>query len=454
MIASRKITLPLDRLVAAADKMSTGDYAVRVDLSPGDELGRLGTAFNAMAGHVQESHRRLEVKVQELRVAQDQLLQTERMDACGKLAGGVAHDFNNLLSVIIGETDLALLDRDVDPRLRESFASIRKAGEHAAVLTQQLLAFSKRQLVQPTVFNLNDVLMDESKVLRPLIPEGIELLTRTSAADAWVFADRTQIAQVIRNLVVNARDAMSKRGKLIVATSNVTLEASCTYNGREMLPGAYILLTVSDTGAGMSDEMKAHVFEPFFTTKALGEGTNLGLATCFEIVTQSGGHIAVDGEAVVGTAFNVFLPQVPAATHRIETDTTKPPRGTEIILLTEDDDSVRQVAARILQGQGYCVLQAASAGDALRILTASDVKLDLLLTDVVLPRMGGRELAERAQKARPGIRVLFVSGYTNDVILQHRLIAHQVALVQKPFTAESLGRKVREVLDAPARSPF
>jgi two-component system cell cycle sensor histidine kinase/response regulator CckA len=434
--------------------MSTGDYAVRVDPSGGDELGRLGTAFNAMASHVQDSHRRLEAEVEDLRVTQEQLVHTERMDACAKLAGGVAHDFNNLLSVIIGETDLALLSAAVDPLLREALAAIRAASERAAVLTHQLLALSKRQLVQPTVFNLNDVLKNESRKLRPLITEGIELLTHPSARDAWVLADKAQIEQVIRSLVDNAREAMPKKGKLILETSNVTLDASCTQNGREMLPGAYVLLTVSDTRATMTDEVQAHIFEPFFATKTLGDTTGLGLATCFEIVTQSGGHIAVDSKTVVGTAFKVFLPRVPAATQRIAADTAAPAKGSEIILLTEDDDAVRQVAARILQGQGYLVLQAASASDALRILTASDVKLDLLLTDVVLPRMGGRELAERAQKARPGIRVLFASGYTNDVILQHRLIANQVALVQKPFTAESLGRKVREVLDSPARSLF
>jgi two-component system cell cycle sensor histidine kinase/response regulator CckA len=369
--------------------------------------------------------------------------------AVGHLCGGVAHELNNLLSVILGECDLALMFGAVNPQSRESFDAIRHAGKEAALLTRQLLAYSKRQIVQPAVFDLNELLRVAGGARPGLLEENVALLTRFQPNGAWVNADQSQLELVLRNLVRNAREAMPTGGKLTLETAIEQVEDSGPRSRLGLPSGEYVVLTVADTGLGMTAAVKKHLFEPFFTTKPVGKGTGLGLATCAEIVKQSGGRITVESEADEGTTMRLYLPGV-----RGEASPLSPGAhasgGGEIILLTDDDDAVRHVAARILRTQGYRVLQAASAAEALRMLTASDMAIDLLLTDVVLPQMGGRELAERARAARPGIRVLFASGYTTDVILQHQLLARDVALITKPFTAESLGRKVRAALDAPA----
>lgn len=398
-----------------------------------------------MAERVEETRRRLEDKVEELRSAQEKFAHAQRMEAVGRLAGGIAHDFNNLLTVILGETELALMAPANDAPA--SLIEIRQAGERAAVLTRQLLAFSRRQLVEPTVFSVNEMTLDLEKMLTRLIGEHIQLVSRTNAEVPTVRADRGQIEQVMVNLVVNARDAMPTGGQITIETVTVRLDATYVQTRADVTPGDYVLISVSDTGHGMSAEVQSHLFEPFFTTKERSRGTGLGLATSYGIVKQSGGHIAAYSEAGVGTTMRVYLPCVYELAEARPAREETLPRGSETILLVEDDPPVRATAARILAAQGYQVLEAGDGNSALATLTAPGPRPALLITDVVLPGMGGRELAEEVARRHPEIRILFVSGYTDDAILQHRLVDRDVTLLQKPFTASSLAGKVREVLD-------
>jgi signal transduction histidine kinase/CheY-like chemotaxis protein len=446
-LISRKVTAPLRQLTAASQAITAGDYSGRVRLHRQDELGQLGTAFNVMAQRVEETHKRLEDKIEELRSTQEQFAHAQRMEAVGRLAGGVAHDFNNLLTVILGETELALQGGGGQEN-RETLGEIQRAGERAAVLTRQLLAFSRRQLIEPTVFSVNELVVDLEKMLTRLIGEDITLSTRPVAGVPTVRADRGQVEQVVVNLVVNARDAMPRGGRITIETSTVQLDAAYAQTRPDVVPGEYVMISVSDTGHGMSAEVRAHLFEPFFTTKDHSKGTGLGLATSYGIVKQSGGHIAAYSEENVGTTMRVYLPCVNSLPDARAEQNRVLPKGTETILLVEDEVAVRQTAARILTAQGYHILEAANADDALEQLNGPRREIHLMLTDVVLPGMGGRELAERVCVLRPEIKVLFASGYTDDVILQHRLVERDVKLVQKPFTATTLSTKVREALDA------
>ncbi len=448
-LLTRRITRRLGRLADAAE--SVGSSAETGTASgpalPGDELTRLGVAFDRMSARVTESHRALEANVAELRATQDRFAHTQRMEAVGRLAGGIAHDFNNLLTVILGGVELALMsDEPVD---RETLLDIRAAGDRAAGLTAQLLAFSRRQLTAPTVLDMNDVTRELDRMLVRLIGENVRLATRPSTIAATVRADRGQIEQVLVNLAVNARDAMPDGGTILIEVGQTTLSEDYARTRTDAAPGDYVVVAVSDTGTGMTEAVKSHLFEPFFTTKEPGKGTGLGLATCYGIVRQSGGHISVYSEPGVGTTVRVYLPYVGTTAPDADRVTPHLPRGEETILLVEDEAGVRQVAARILAGRGYRVVEAADAETALTLLAATPA-IELVVTDVVLPGIGGRVLAERAAELRPGIRVLFMSGYTDDVVLQHRLISRDIAFVQKPFTPESLGRGVREVLDRPA----
>ena len=441
----RRMTLPLRHLTEAADAISQGDYSRRVRFHRENELGTLATAFNLMAERVEETHRRLEAKVSELRSTQEQFAHAQRMEAVGRLAGGIAHDFNNLLTVILGETELALKMPDENPE--PALTEIRRAGERAAVLTRQLLAFSRRQLVEPVVFSVNEVVLDLEKMLTRLIGEDINLVTKPAAEIPTVRADRGQIEQVFVNLVVNSRDAMPKGGRLTIETFTVRLDATYAQSRSDVVPGDYVMVSVSDTGHGMTADTQSHLFEPFFTTKDRSRGTGLGLATSYGIVKQSGGHIAAYSEPGVGTTMRVYLPcvhQLPDVRPKREESM---PRGTETILLVEDDLPVRATAARILVNQGYRIIEAGNADDALEVIRGNGAPIALMITDVVLPGIGGRELAEQVAALRPDIRILYVSGYTDDVILQHRLVERDVTLLQKPFTASSLSAKVREVLD-------
>jgi CheY-like chemotaxis protein len=367
----------------------------------------------------------------------------------GRLAGGVAHDFNNLLSVILGWTEMAMAELPAGHAVRPSLEEVLKAGEGAASLTRQLLAFSRQQVVEPTLFNANDLVVEMDKMFRRLIGEDIQLVTRTDPALGTVKMDRGQLEQVLMNLVVNTRDAMPEGGKLTIETANVVLDAEYPRTHADVMPGDYVMLAVSDSGAGMNEEVKTHLFEPFFTTKERGKGTGLGLATCYGIVKQAGGHIVVDSEEGVGTTIKIYLPRRHEAAEAVARLRKKTPvHGVETILLVEDEPAVRRVTARMLEAQGYRVLSTSSGEEALRVIEEAREPMQLLLTDVVLSGgMSGRVLADRVHALRPELKVLFASGYTSDVTILHGLLEQSVALVQKPFTAELLGRKVREVLD-------
>ena len=389
------------------------------------------------------------VDVTELRNAQEKFTQAQKMEAVGRLAGGVAHDFNNLLTVILTDTEVVRSSLPAGSEEAELLAEVRRAGESAVGLTRQLLAFSRKQLVEPTVFNLNDAVTDISKMLRRLIGEDVRLETKLVGGNASIRADRGQIEQVLTNLAVNARDAMPQGGSLTLETKVVRIDESLRESIPELPVGEYIVLAVSDTGNGMSEETRAHAFEPFFTTKGLGKGTGLGLATCHGIVKQSGGHVTLYSEVGVGTTFRIYLPRVAAAAEAVEAAVAPTtPKGNETILVVEDDPGVRRVGARLLRAQGYRVLEAEDAVAAQHVLREHTGVIDLLFTDVVLPGVGGRELAERVRDARPSVKVLFTSGYTDDVILRHQLISHDVAILQKPYSQSTLSQKVRAVLDA------
>ena len=377
-----------------------------------------------------------------------QYLQAQKMESVGRLAGGVAHDFNNLLTVINGYSDLLLSRMGPHDELRASLEQIRKAGAHAAELTQKLLAFSRKQLVQPRRLNLNLVVAEAREMVGRLIGEDIELITEVSPALGSVVADPGQMHQVLMNLVVNARDAMPHGGRIVVEAKNVEVDGSLAGQYPDLAPGSYVCLRVTDTGTGMSDDVKQHLFEPFFTTKEAGRGTGLGLSTIYGIVHQCGGWIGVTSEAGRGTTFHIYLP-------RIKPDFAEQPgagtsaaqlRGAETVLVVEDQDAVRQLTSTILEGYGYRVLQASSGPEALALAERYPKPIHLLLSDIILPHMDGRVLAEKLRAARPEIKVLHISGYTEDMISYGRALASDLTFLPKPFTAEALVTKVRETL--------
>jgi two-component system cell cycle sensor histidine kinase/response regulator CckA len=381
-----------------------------------------------------------------------QLLHAQKMEAVGRLAGGLAHDFNNILSVILSYAELICDDIHLEEPLRADVSEIKAAGLRAADLTRQLLAFSRQQVLDPKVLNLNQSLAGMEKMLRRLLGADIEITILPAVGLGNVKADPGQVEQIIMNLAVNARDAMPQGGKLTIETANIELDDDYAREHHEVRAGSHVLMAVSDTGAGMDKETVARIFDPFFTTKEQGKGTGLGLATVFGIVKQSGGHIFVYSEPGKGSAFKIYLPKVgarideaPAAEHEPLLE-----RGGYTILLVEDGDQVRNLARTILRRQGFVVLDAPNGGEALLICERHEGNIDLLLTDVVLPRMSGRQLAERLVPMRPGMKVLYMSGYTDDAILQHGIIDSGFAFLQKPFTPTTLTRKVAEVLRSEA----
>ncbi len=396
----------------------------------------------------------LQLSLEELKQAQEQLFQSQKMEAVGKLAGGIAHDFNNLLTAIMGYTELLLMDiEDEDPRGAD-LEEIKKATERAGTLTRQLLAFSRKQMLQPRVLSLNEVVTGVEQMLRRLIGEDIELTVSLNSDIGLVKADPGQIEQVIMNLAVNARDAMPSGGKLTIETSNNELGREYTRRHPEARPGPYIMLAVSDTGIGMNKEIQSHIFEPFFTTKDHGKGTGLGLSTVYGIIKQSNGHIGVYSEPGKGSTFKIYLPRSDdSPEHRKPGE--KPAgnlKGSETILLTEDEDMLRELARRVLIRNGYTVLEASRGAEAIKISEQHPDTIHLLITDVVMPGgMGGRELGEKLVTLRPDMEVLYISGYTDSAIVKNGMLDPDISFLQKPFTPDVLARKVREILDSSSR---
>lgn len=385
-----------------------------------------------------------------LRRGEEQLRQSQKMEAVGRLAGGIAHDFNNLLMVITGYTQMILSDLGPGSPLRKNFEEITKASERAAALTFQLLAFSRRQILQPKVLEMNAVVTNVAPMLRRLIGEDVELLTAIKWDVGRVKADLCQIEQVIMNLAINARDAMPHGGMLTIETANVDLDEVYCSQHFHAPTGPYVLLAVSDTGCGMDAATQGHIFEPFFTTKEKGKGTGLGLSTVYGIVKQSGGYIYVYSEPGQGTTFKVYLPRVTEDVEVVEPllPAQSLPRGTETILLVEDESGVRNLIQTILRANGYTLLVASNGHEAVRISDEHDGPIHLLITDVVMPGMSGRELAEHLKPIRAEMKLLCLSGYTEDALFHHGISSEEFAFLQKPFTPAAIICKVRAVLDA------
>jgi PAS domain S-box-containing protein len=385
---------------------------------------------------------------------EEQLRQAQKMEAVGRLAGGIAHDFNNLLMVIQGYSDL-LVERlpDGDP-LRRNAEQIQMASQRASSLTRQLLAFSRKQMLAPKILNVQSVVAEMEKILRRLIGEDVQLETSSVPDLGLIRADRSQIEQVILNLAVNARDAMPQGGRLTIETANVELDASYSHPPAVLSPGRYVMLAVTDNGCGMDAETQAHVFEPFFTTKEKGKGTGLGLATVYGVVKQSGGYVWVYSEPGRGTSFKIYLPRieetaVPAGRDG-KSEMRVPERGSETILLVEDEKGVRELAREYLASSGYTVIEAENGHTALELAAMHVGPIHLLLTDVVMPGISGRELAERVSQIRPGIKIIYMSGYTDQAVVHHGILRNDAVLLQKPFTLMTLAGKLREMLAVPA----
>jgi PAS domain S-box-containing protein len=413
---------------------------------------RLAQAFADQAATALENahlYQELQRAYDKLAHTQDQLIQAQKMEAIGRLAGGIAHDFNNLLTVIMGRADLVLSRFRGRDQLRRHLDLILSAADTAASLTRQLLAFSRRQVLLPEVIDLNLVVVNVSTMLRWLIGEDIEVIIRLSPGLGYIKADTGQLEQVLMNLAVNARDAMPHGGRLTIETANVVLDEAYAQTHLGVQAGHYVQLTVQDSGCGMDAETQAHIFEPFFTTKGPGKGTGLGLSTVYGIVTQSGGHIGVTSTRGQGTKLTIDLPRIedPPTTLTPDLPQTSPPQGTETVLLVEDEGTVRSVAREVLQMVGYTVLEAATGEEALQRVEQHSAAIHLLVTDVVMPGMNGRELAARLIVDYPALEVLYLSGYTDEAIAHHGVLQAGIELLHKPFTPDTLARRVREVLD-------
>jgi signal transduction histidine kinase/CheY-like chemotaxis protein len=415
-------------------------------------IARVGQTFYDEAGQpVRAAGIGMDITTQ--KNLETQLRQAQRMESIGNLAGGIAHDFNNLLTAILGYSNFVLDElpahqREAPNQMRSDLEQVRNAGERAAALTSQLLAFSRKQIIQPVILNINTIVGNLEPMLRRLIGEDIDLAARPLSGLWSARADVGQLEQVIMNLVVNARDAMPTGGKMTIETANVDLDGAYARGHVAVVPGAYVLLAVSDTGTGMSPEIQARIFEPFFTTKPKDRGTGLGLATTYGIVKQNNGNIWVYSEPGKGTTFKVYLPAVMDTPEGV---TKRAPTGVhggdEAILLVEDDERVRGLARQVLARNGYTVIEASSAEEALRVAARQSRSIHLLLTDVILPGMNGRVLAQQLSEQHPHTKVLYMSGYTDNAIVHHGVLAPGVAFLQKPFTPAALARAVREVLD-------
>jgi len=429
----------------AVDSLKNGatDYVLK------GHLARLVPAVRRAMQEVKERADR--------RKLESQFIEAQKMEVIGHLASGVAHDFNNILAVIMGYSDLIAADLGLDGSLRKYAEEIRHASERAAGLTRQLLIFSRKQTVQPVVLDLNDVVKDLDKMLRRLIDEHIEMTIVPGKQISHIKADAGQIGQVLMNLAVNARDAMPNGGKLTIAIGNVRFDENDAHTRAAVVPGDYVMMSVSDTGTGMTDEVKKRLFEAFFTTKQAGKGTGLGLATCQTIVQQCGGYIEVQSETGKGSTFKIYFPRVEQAVD-VSTkiaETSQLPHGTETLLLVEDDPSVRHLACSILETQGYNVLRANNGQDALHVAREhKGSPIRLVVTDVIMPVMSGKVMAEWLKTTYPDLKILFTSGYTDDAIEQHGVLEAGVAFLSKPYTPATLACKVRAMLDNQTDTAF
>jgi two-component system, cell cycle sensor histidine kinase and response regulator CckA len=443
------------KVVAAAEEAKRSGRGRRVEYRIRHREGNWIT-LESTASVIRDSDGQIEKlvivnrDVTERKQLEEQLRLSQKIEAIGRLSGGIAHDFNNLLGVIIGYTEAIQKRMQPEDPFREPIDEIRQAGKRAAALTQQLLAFSRKQVLEPKILDLNAIAGDVEKMLGRLIGEHIDLVLVLSKSIGMVKADRTQIEQVILNLAVNARDAMPQGGKLAIETANVEMDEADATRPRYLVPGSYVLLKVTDTGCGMTPDVQAHIFEPFFTTKEKGKGTGLGLATVYGVIKQSGGYVLVESELEKGTTFEVYLPRVAAAPEiakepRPSAKTTKKQRAT--VLLVEDEASLRKLTRNLLQETGYTVFEAADAFQALDIAKQTEIAIDLLLTDVIMPGMSGRALADALSISRPETRVLYMSGYTDGEIATHGVLDAETSILHKPFTEDELIRRVEEVLN-------
>ena len=438
---SHTFTRPLASLVGGVRALERGDYSYPLERASGDEIAEVTASFESMRTTLQKAQ-------QEHESLEHRLRQAHKMEAVGRLAGGVAHDFNNLLTIIRGHSDLLLGRQGIDDTGRRNVEQIQRASDRAVSMTRQLLAFSRMQVLEPRIVDLNAILIDMGKMLSRLIGEDIEYQFQTDATVATVKADPGQIEQVIMNLTVNARDAMPQGGKLTVQTRAVNVGAADAARRPPMTPGRYVLLTVSDTGQGMDEDTKSRIFDPFFTTKEVGKGTGLGLATVYGVVKQSGGFVWVESTLGKGATFEIYLPQTveKAGASEMRSKVTSLLRGSETILLVEDEEGVRELAREFLNCNGYKVLEASDGQEALEIAARYHDTIHLLLSDMVMPRMGGTALANALRATRPEIKILLMSGYA-EYAGNGNSGEYETASLQKPFSMSSLTKKVRDVLE-------
>jgi two-component system, cell cycle sensor histidine kinase and response regulator CckA len=469
-VISTIVTRPLSQVISTADRIARGDLSKRTPvIHPEDEIGRLALSFNHMLdkledlnhnleGQVNLRTRELTQQIEERQKAEDeragleeQLQQSQKMEAIGQLAGGVAHDFNNLLMLITGNNSLAMGQIEPNHPAQSNLKEIQQASDGAVSLTRQLLAFSRRQVLQPQVLNLNEIIGRLEKMLGRLIGEDIELQMAYADELGRVKADPGQIEQVLMNLAVNARDAMVHGGKLIIETQNVTVDEAYTARHDIVKPstyGPYVQVAVSDTGTGIDEDTQQRIFEPFFTTKERGKGTGLGLSTVYGIIKQSGGYIWVYSEEGKGTTFKFYLPHVDSNIEIVELPKTQTRiGGSETILLVEDDPSVRQLCVQLLKQCGYTVLEGEHPLHAMQLCEQHQGPIHLILTDVVMPKMSGPEMVELLEPIMPDTKVLFMSGYTDNAVLAHKVLKPGLSFLQKPFSLDLLAKRVREELD-------
>jgi len=447
--SERLLMEPIDQLAKASRRLADGDLGARAASSTAiPELNELGKDFDHMAAALQEREAaRLRVEMERKELEQ-QYHQAQKMDAVGRLAGGIAHDFNNMLTAILGYCELLLEDQSTTDSQRSDIREIDRAGRTAATLTRQLLAFSRREIVEPKVISLNTVVSSMDKMLHLLLGENIEIEGKLTRDLDFVKADQSQLEQVVLNLMVNARDAMASGGRVRIETANVNAMRGITSSYLAAPAGRYVMLAVADEGCGISSEVKPHLFEPFFTTKGAGKGTGLGLATIYGIVKQNGGGISVDSEIGRGSVFRIYLRRTddrPVEARSEETVTISVP-GKATILVVEDDSGIRELASKVLSRYGYEVLTACGGDEAGTVSNGHDGPIDILLSDVVMPGMSGPKVAAMLTASRPAMKVVYMSGYTDDAIVRHGVMAHDVPFIQKPFTPERLHNKILEVL--------